>query len=152
MRRQLGKGGFEMQVRSLAFLIRRAFENGQTTTLFGLEGVLRHGLRAGMCRDGWGWSSADLMACDLLSEALKAARAVRPGWDEGQPEWAINTGPMIERTMCVRCKVPLPEGHFKFCGPLCASAHFSVMESRKNATEDEAYDRVVKFNGRKYVA
>lgn len=146
---KIRKSRFDMLVGQLSRTIRLAFEAGETGSLFGLEGPLRAGIRADLCRHGWRWQEADDAARELLASAFRAVRANRPGWDEGQPEWAIHAGTLIERTRCVRCKKPLPEGHFRFCGGLCASAHFHATEKRKQAVEDQAYDKVVKFSPRK---
>ena len=67
----------------------------------------------------WGWSSADLMAAELMAEVFRRVGAERPDWYEGQPEWTIKAGTLIARTRCVRCHGPLPEGHFKFCSRIC---------------------------------
>ncbi|VDS09303.1 hypothetical protein PARHAE_02501 [Paracoccus haematequi] len=151
-RGKLGKGRFDALVVRLVGVIKLAFEAGDTGSMFGLEGPLRHGIRSDLCLQGWRWQAADDMARELLADAFRMARAIRPGWDEGQPDWTIHAGTLIERTLCVRCKAPLPERHFKFCSDLCASAHFHMMADRKQASEDSAYDKVVKFNGRKYAA
>ncbi|QRZ15958.1 hypothetical protein JWJ88_13675 [Paracoccus methylovorus] len=143
-RGQLGKGRFEMLVKELVAVIRLAFEAGATATLFGLEGPLRAGIRADLCRQGWRWQDADDMAREMLNEAFRAVRATRPGWDEGQPEWIIHAGTLIERTRCVRCHVPLPEGHFKFCGDVCKSSYHSNLSLLKSAGEDQVIKIVTK--------
>ncbi|QFQ89880.1 hypothetical protein F8A10_20925 (plasmid) [Paracoccus kondratievae] len=63
--------------------------------------------------------------------------AQRPSWDEGQPEWTIHAGTLIERTRCVRCHKPLPEGHFKFCSNTCAASHSHRLARMKDAEEDQ---------------
>lgn len=147
-RGRLGSGRFQVLAKELARVIRLAFEAGETGSLFGLEGPLRAGIRADLCRQGWAWETADLMARDLLAEAFRVARAIRPGWDEGQPEWAIHAGTLIERTICVRCRRPLPEGYFRFCGVLCRSTHHAMVAAIREADEASAYDKVVNFGGR----
>lgn len=122
-RGRLGKGRFDLLVKELVAVIRLAFAAGATATLFGLEGPLRAGIRADLCRQGWCWQDADDMAREMLDEAFRAVRATRPGWDEGQPEWTIHAGTLIERTRCARCHAPLPEGHHKFCSNVCAASY-----------------------------
>lgn len=151
-RRKLGQRRVESLVRELAQVVRTAFEAGEIGSLFGLEGPLRAAIRADLCREGWAWKDADDMAREMLDKTFRTVRANRPGWDEGQREWTVHAGTLIERTLCIRCKAPLPEGHHKFCSSLCASAHHHMMDKRKGAAEDAAYDKVVKFNGKKYVA
>jgi len=135
---RLGRQRFDGLAKELARVIRLAFEAGDTGSLFGLEGPLRAGIRRDLCLMGWKWPDADFMARELLDEAFRRARAVRPTWYEGQPDWTIQPGVLIERSRCVRCHKPLPEGHYKFCGRLCAQAHGKRMEALRGASEDTA--------------
>ena len=137
-RGRLGPGRYGRLVQEIAGAIRLAFEAGATATLFGLEGPLRHSIRADLCLQGWRWEDADLMAREMLSDAFRAVNAQRPSWDEGQPEWIIHAGTLIERTLCVRCHKPLPEGHFKFCSSLCARSHRDRLNRRREAEGDRA--------------
>lgn len=137
-RGRLGKGRFDNLVRELAGLSRLAFQAGAVGSLFGLEGPLRHQIRSDLCLQGWEWKEADDMARELLGMAYMALRAKRPDWDEGQPEWAIATNILIERTRCVRCHAQLPEGHWKFCSDLCKSGHHVRNGAIRRASEDEA--------------
>lgn len=137
-RGELGQGRYSALVKELAGVIRLAFEAGATGSLFGLEGPLRHGIRADLCLQGWAWAKADLMAREMLDDAFRAARAVRPSWEEGQREWTVHAGTLIERTRCVRCHGPLPEGHYKFCSNICAASHNQRLARRKAAQEDRA--------------
>ena len=61
-RRKLGKRLTHTMVHEIAGLIRLSFEAGEITSVFGLEGPLRAGLRSDMCRNGWSWAEADAMA------------------------------------------------------------------------------------------
>ncbi|MBL3571951.1 hypothetical protein DSD19_05450 [Rhodovulum sp. BSW8] len=137
-RGRLGQARFDALAGELAAVIRLAFEAGATATLFGLEGPLRHGIRSDLCLMGWTWESADLMARELLDEAFKRVRAVRPTWNEGQPEWVIEAGTLIERTRCINCGKPLPEGHHKYCGEICADSKRRRVARIKEASEDRA--------------
>ncbi len=137
-RGRLGPGRFDAQVKELVAVIRWAFDAGAIGSLFGLEGPLRHAIRADLCLQGWRWRDADDMAREVMDEALRAVRAIRPTWNEGQPEWTIPANTLIERTRCVRCHKPLPEGHHKFCGVLCASAHGKRLASIREADEARA--------------
>lgn len=138
LRGRVGAGRFQTLVKDLAALVRLTFESGATASIFGLEGPLRAGLRADFCLHGWGWSAADLMARDVLAEMFDRIGAERPNWYEGQPEWTIESGTLIERTRCVRCHNPLPEGHYKFCSRTCNTAHSQHMHQKRQATEDRA--------------
>lgn len=126
-------------------MIRLAFEAGATGSLFGMEGPLRHAIRADLCLQGWRWREADLMARKMLDEAFRAVHAIRPAWDEGQLEWTIHAGTLIERTRCIRCHKPLPEGHHKFCGKLCASSHSKRLTSIREAQEDRAVTLAIRW-------
>lgn len=137
-RGRLDKGRFDLLVKELVAVIRLAFAAGATATLFGLEGPLRAGIRADLCRQGWRWQDADDMAREMLDEAFRAVRATRPGWDEGQPEWTIHAGTLIERTRCARCHAPLPEGHHKFCSNVCAASYNQRFTRLKQAQGEKA--------------
>ncbi|PTE15990.1 hypothetical protein [Pseudogemmobacter blasticus] len=134
-RGRLGRGRFDQLVRELAGVIRLAFEAGATGSLFGLEGPLRHGIRADLCLQGWHWHDADQMARELMDEAFKAVRATRPSWNEGQREWTVEAGTLIERTRCAHCGKPLPEGHHKFCRTTCANVYHSRLSRLKDGAE-----------------
>lgn len=137
-RGRLGPGVFDALVRHLASTIRLAFEAGATATLFGLEGPLRHGIRSDLCLQGWRWRDADGMARELLDMAFMVVRATRPSWNEGQPEWTVEAGTLIERIHFARCHKPLPEERHKFCSDPCKSAYHSHLAMRKQANDDRA--------------
>lgn len=137
-RGRLGRGRFEALVLELAGVIRLAFEAGATGSLFGLEGPLRHGIRSDLCLAGWRWADADTMARELMDEAFRAVRAVRPSWNEGQREWTIEAGTLIERTRCANCHKSLPEGHWKFCSSSCASSMSRFIAMLMEKREDHA--------------
>lgn len=143
-RGRLGKGRADALVKELATVIRLAFEAGATASIFGLEGPLRHAIRSDLCLQGWSWTDADIMAREMLEEVFRVVRAKRPSWNEGQREWAIAAGTLIERTRCVRCCKPLPEGHFKFCGDLCSGVYHSALSLRRQVQGDRAVDIAVR--------
>lgn len=92
------------------------------TSRFQFEASCRTGLRSALCMNGWPWAVADREAADLVESALRRIGAERPSWKEGQPEWTQDGALPIERENCLRCRRPLPDGHWKFCGRLCAKA------------------------------
>jgi hypothetical protein len=94
-------------------------------TPFAVEGPCRAGIRSSLCLQGWPWTMADVTATDIVLAALNAVGARRPSWLEGQPEYTQPGAIPIERERCVRCRKPLPDGHWKFCGPICANADSS---------------------------
>ncbi|MFJ1293253.1 hypothetical protein [Paracoccus yeei] len=149
-RGQMGRDRFNNLAGRIVEVIRQAFISGETASVFGLEGPLRAGIRADLCRQGWRWRDADDEACSLLHEAFLTLRAERPNWEEGQASWAVSDDVLVSRTLCVNCGGALPEGHYKFCGDLCASAHHHALNSIKSACEGAAYDKVVKFYRRRY--
>ncbi len=144
-RGKLGPGRFGNVVKELATVIRLALEAGAIGSKFGLEAPLRQAMRSDLCLQGWRWKDADDMAKELMDEALRSLRAERPRYNEGQPEWTIPANTLIERTRCVRCHKPLPEGHHKFCSQLCVSGHFKKMQVRMEATEEKAYDLAARW-------
>lgn len=137
-RGRLGRGRFDALVKQLVMATRQAFEEGAIASKFGLEGPLRHSLRAELCLQSWRWKDADDMARELLAETYKLLRAERPSWHEGQREWTLEAGTLIERTRCARCHKPLPEGHHKFCGPTCATTYHSRLSRIRDGDERDA--------------
>lgn len=110
-------------VNAMAAIMRKDVQTGEAATVFRHEGLFIHLLRGRLCLVGWPWIMADVVARQLVAEALDRIEAERPTWYEGQPEYVIQPGVLIARTRCVRCHKKLPEGHHKFCGELCGNAH-----------------------------
>lgn len=144
LRGRLGKTRFDAILTDIVAVIRLAFAAGATATLFGLEGPLRAALRSDLCLQGWRWRDADTMARFLLEEAFRTVRAERPDWNEGQPEWVISSGDLIERTRCAQCHNPLPEGRPKFCSDGCRNVYHLRLIRRREAQEDLALDLAIK--------
>jgi hypothetical protein len=132
-------------VDNLARTIRIAFEAGETGSLWGLEGPLRASIRADLCLQGWTWKDADELARDVVAAAHSRVGAARPSWDEGQLEWTIEAGTLIERTRCVHCHKRLPEGHFKFCSHHCNSVHHHRLSRRHEMTEEQVAASVARW-------
>lgn len=135
-RGRLGPGRYDALVAELVRCVKLAFEAGATGSLFGMEGPLRHEIRSDLCLQAWGWAAADLLVRDLLSDVFNKVGAERPAWNEGQPEWVIESGTLIERTRCVNCSRPLLDGRKKFCSDLCANTHHARVTYRKEMTEE----------------
>lgn len=95
-------------------------------TAFAGEGPCRAGIRASLCMAGWRWADADFAAVEIVLSALNLIGARRPTWQQGQPEWTQDGALPIERTNCIRCRKPLPEGHYKFCGKVCSDAAYKA--------------------------
>jgi hypothetical protein len=91
-------------------------------TPFAVEGPCRTGIRARLCLDGWRWRDADAEAAAIVQAALNLIGAKRPTWAQGQPEFTQDGYAPLTRERCARCAKPLPEGHLKYCGPVCAQA------------------------------
>lgn len=136
-RGKLGPGRFGNVVKELATVIRLALEAGAIGSKFGLEAPLRQAMRSELCLQGWRWKDADDMAKELMDEALRSLRAERPSYNEGQPEWTIPANTLIERTRCVRCHKPLPEGHHKFCSEICGNSHNKAANYRMDMAEEK---------------
>lgn len=95
-------------------------------TAFAFEGACRHGVRSGLCLDGWPWRDADAVATEVVEAALKRIGTVRPTWWQGQPESAAEGLVFVERTFCECCgaKMPKAEGiqtgwEKRYCSKLC---------------------------------
>lgn len=111
---------------------------------FEFEASCRHGLRTSLCLKGWSWGEADETAAAIVHRALNIIGAVRPTWYEGQPEWTQNdSGALIARTRCIRCRHRLEETQAKFCSKLCAGAHHMALSSIREARGVQAYDLAV---------
>jgi len=119
----------------LAGVMRAAFASGAIAYIGGLEGPLRHGIRASLCLRGWKWRDADRAAQATVEGALRRVRAVRPTWSEGQPEHTIHAGTLIERTRCANCHKELVGEQRKFCSRGCATKHGQRVHSLREATE-----------------
>lgn len=138
LRGRLGRARYDAILDELVRVVRLARETGATATLLNLEGPLRHAIRSDLCLQGWRWIDAHMAACDMMDEVLRRVRATRPDWYEGQPEYTVEGGALIERTRCMTCRKPLPEGHRKFCSDLCKSAHHNRIARLREANEDQA--------------
>lgn len=136
-RGKLGRERFSYASADLAKVMKLAFEAGEIASIFGLEGPLRATIRSDLCLVGWRWRDADNMARELLEDAFRKLHAMRPSWYEGQREWVIHEGVLIERTRCMTCGKKLPEGHKKFCSRLCAHIMHDRVGRVKRASEDQ---------------
>lgn len=105
---------------------------------FEFEASCRHGLRSSLCLQGWTWADADLIAAEIVAAALNRIGAERPTWKEGQPEWTQDGVLRVERENCIRCRGPLPEGHYKYCSSMCGSADRSDIARRTDADAENA--------------
>lgn len=94
------------------------------------EGATRHGLRAALCAEGYGWERSDHEADLIVQAGLSRMGAVRPTWDQGQPEY------VLAREDCRWCARPMPaeeaEGlrRGQFCSVECARAAITARELR----------------------
>jgi hypothetical protein len=121
----------------LAGLTSEALAAGRIPSKFAYEALFRASLRSALCLQGWGWADADQAAAGVVQASLRKLKAERPSWNEGQPEWTIEGGTLIERTRCIRCHNPLPEGHFKFCSALCKGGHHARLHWLRQANEGQ---------------
>ncbi len=104
-------------------------------TQFALEAPCRYGLRVALIFEGWGWGQADAEAALVVLAALAQAGARRPSWQQGQPEYTQDGHIPRTRERCQRCAAPLPEGNYRFCGPVCAKA-YKIDRNRRADKED----------------
>lgn len=125
-------------VAELAKATRLAFTEGRIPTLLSYEAVHRNTIRSVLCLRGWPWVAADMAAQAVVQAVLLRLVAQRPSWNEGQREWTVAGGTLIERTRCANCHKRLPEGHHKFCGGGCGAIHSSRLSRLRNANEAQA--------------
>lgn len=129
----------------VAGVIRLSFQAGEIASLFGLEGPLRSAMRADLCLRGWHWNDADQAARDVVAVAHSLLGAERPDWYEGQPEYVIAAGVLIERTRCAWCHKKLPEGRPKYCSDICRAAQNAEMNRRRALSDVEAANRAARY-------
>lgn len=113
-------------------------------TRFALEGPCRHGLRIEFCLSGVPWHESDDRANKIVCEALRQIGAVRPTWQQGQPEYCQDGFSPTEFTRCQNCGTAIDpytnqNGRpRKYCGTLCAV----LVYQRKVAKGQEQTSRV----------
>jgi predicted Zn-ribbon and HTH transcriptional regulator len=102
--------------KTMACIMRREFDNRRVGSLFYFEGVFIAELRSSLCLTGWAWPMADQAARNVVAEALRLARAERPGWAEGQH---AATGLLVKDAVCRHCGVGLRARQVHFCSRKC---------------------------------
>lgn len=86
------------------------------------EADCRYGLRAALCREGFGWHTSDIDADLIVQQALSLIGAERPSWTEGQPDYAA------ARDNCLWCGKGMPDAMTaggraqRFCSRVCAQS------------------------------
>jgi predicted nucleic acid-binding Zn ribbon protein len=91
-------------------------------TVFAFEGSCRHGLRSGLCLEGWNWTAADMAASQAITLALSHLGAERPTWEQAQPEYTQPGVLADSRTHCINCYKPLTGHQRLFCSRTCKDA------------------------------
>ena len=112
--RKLNRDRQRVLVDRIADLMRAA-----EPTAFAAEGPCRSGIRSSLCLQAWPWKTADAVAAEITHAALNIARAKRPSWYEGQPDWTRPGALPIERERCANCNKRLPDLRPKFCCDEC---------------------------------
>lgn len=136
-RQRLSKDRAEHIVGHLCAITRHALAMGRIITPLSYEALFRRVIRSELCLQGWPWKVADETALDVVAVVLAILQVKRPSWSEGQPEWTIEAGTLIERTRCACCHGPLPESNTKFCGKLCRNRHGLRMMRMREADEQQ---------------
>ena len=111
-------------------------------TPFAFEGYCRHELRSQLCLEGWDWHSADAIAAEVVLSALNAVGAVRPSWDQGQPEHTQQGAVTSERTRCLQCDGRLPEENSTYCSKRCHDSHYARRHYQDNREKAVAKQRL----------
>lgn len=137
--RQLNKGKRRHLVETVATILK----TGEPTH-FAFEASCRHGIRSGLCLDGWTWAEADAAAADVVGAALRQIGAKRPTWQQGQPWWTEEGVMRHERTHCARCRKPIPEERnrggipAKYCSMVCTRAARDAAWYQRQGEEGKA--------------
>lgn len=108
-------------------------------TPFRVEAVCRYTLRVALIYSSWGWEEADVEAQLIVRSALQAVGAKRPRWAEAQPDYVQPGVLPIRRERCMRCRKPLPEGHWKYCSAVCGAA--AEVDRAQHRDREEVYAR-----------
>jgi hypothetical protein len=108
-------------------------------TPFRVEAVCRYTLRVALIYSNWGWEEADLEAQLIVRSALQLIGAKRPRWAEAQPEFTQQAVLPILRESCMRCRKPLPPGHWKYCSSVCGAA--AEVDRNRHRDREEVYAR-----------
>ena len=137
-RNRLAKMRGEEMAAALARITRDALEDGRVPSPFAYEALFRAVLRSVLVLQGWRWTPADAAAAAVVRISLELLRVERPSWAEGQPDWAISSGDLIERTRCANCHKPLLEGRPKFCSTPCRNAYHLRLLRMREADEHKA--------------
>ncbi|MCC5984533.1 MAG: DUF2116 family Zn-ribbon domain-containing protein [Rhodobacteraceae bacterium] len=119
----------------LCRITREALADGRIITPLALEGLFRQVIRSSLCLQGWRWQDADRAAMAVVGVVLSILQAKRPSWNEGQREWTIERGTLIERTRCANCGKKLEGDQKKFCSVNCASAYNQRLNRLRAANE-----------------
>ncbi len=122
-RRRLAKMRAEAVVTLLVRLTREALAEGRIVTPLNREAIHRQLVRTILVWQGWPWPPADNVAAELVRISLDTMNAKRPDWYEGQPDYVIHRGTLVERTRCANCGKRLEETQRKFCSQGCNSVH-----------------------------
>lgn len=117
-RKKLGRGRYYALVDSVVSVLKTG-----VWSKFEFEGACRSGIRSRLCSEGWRWFDADSCALAIVGEALGIIGAVRPTWNEGQPDHVHED--LVQRTRCAHCGTRIPderEGRLtKYCSDNCRS-------------------------------
>ena len=139
--RRLNRDRRKHLVETVVFIIRNGCEEGQPSK-FWCEGPMRHDVRARLCLDGWPWTDADKAAGEIMEAALRQVGAVRPSWQDGQPEYVQFASAAHERTRCLSCGGRLPPENKIFCSSNCNHNYHRNRHREDNAELFRAKQRL----------
>lgn len=137
VRGRLSRDRAEGIVSHLCALTRHSLEAGRIVTPLNAEALYRHTIRSKLCLQGWRWRDADRTALALVGVVLAILQAKRPDWNEGQPEFVIRQGTLIERTRCANCAKRLPDERPKFCSEGCRAVYHLRLGALREASEEQ---------------
>jgi len=116
---------------TMAIVVVRDFRDGTIPSKLAYEGRFIAELRAHLCLIGCAWPVADRAARDVVTEALRLARAARPSWGEGQRAY---TGLGVVRdSVCRQCGVGLRTRQAHYCSRVCAKAWLKAFNAQDQA-------------------
>jgi hypothetical protein len=133
------RGILSKQQREVATTQAQEVMSAWVKTPFEREAETRHAIRSSFCLGGHNWSASDEEAERITSQALAAMGAQRPGWDEGQPNFATS------EDYCQWCNGPRDLGTpGKYCCRECAGAAIAYRDFKHRSGSDRAYSEALR--------
>lgn len=105
---KLARNAERKRIEQLAAIVADVLNRAPTRyTPFHFEGDCRHAVRVVFIFAGKSWPIADFLAAEIVQRGLAQLGAVRPTWDQAQPEYALRSYAALGRASCAHCGEPV---------------------------------------------